>query len=244
MIKVAVIAAAALFSINAMAQTTGAEVEKTKRNFFSLNQNQYKKPSKDYVMLQVGFNDWLIPTSSNALIRKRGHEINAYICYDLPFKQANFSFATGAGIASSNVYLKDQTLSLVDTSTQAYFKTDSANHKRFKLSLNYVEVPLEFRFYANKYNRNRGFKASLGVRVGALIQAHTKGVRTSGAGNLKDKEISRRFFETWRIAPTVRAGYGNFSIYGTYQITEVFKAGNVNGLGINPYSVGLCISGL
>jgi hypothetical protein len=233
-----------IFSASAQDNKNEAEVVKTKKNIFTVN-SQYKKPSKDYVMLQAGFTSWLIPTTSNAVVRQRGHELGAYICYDLPFANLNYSFAPGIGISSSNIYLKDQYISLTDTSAQVYFKSDSGlDYKRFKYSLNYLEAPFEFRYFGNKYNRNRGFKASIGVRVGALIQAHTKGVRGSSAGNLKEKTISRRFNETWRITPTVRLGWGNFSVYGSYQITEVFKAGNTSGLGIRPWSVGLCISGL
>jgi Outer membrane protein beta-barrel domain len=233
-----------LCNLVVFAQDKDAEIIKTKKSIFTVN-NQYKKPSRDYVMIQGGFNTWLLPSASPVKIRERGHDISVTLNNEFPFGTSNFSFAAGLGIASSNVYLNAQTLSLTDTSKYATFKSDTNDYyKRFKISLNYFEVPLEFRYFGNKDNRNRGFKASLGVRVGTLINAHTKGVRNIGLGNFKDKESSRRFFETWRIMPIARVGWGNFSIYGAYQINEVFKVNNTQGLGARPLSFGLCISGL
>jgi hypothetical protein len=230
------------------AQTTDAEVVKVKKSIFAIN-NTYKKPSRDYVMLQAGFNTWILPSNSVVKLRERGHEINAYLCYDFPFIQKNFSFAAGVGIGSGNVYLDSLTLpmkgkNLYTTDKYAHFDVDSVGYKRYKLSLNYFEVPFEFRYFANSANRNRGFKASVGVRIGAIVNAHTKGVRSSPEGNLKDKESTRRFFETWRLMPNVRLGWGNFSVYSAYQINEVFKANNTQGLGVRPFSVGFCVSGL
>jgi hypothetical protein len=239
-----------LYTATTQAQTTAADAEvlKVKKNIFAVN-NAYKKPSRDYVMLQAGFNTWILPSNSVVKLRERGHEINMYLCYDFPFIQKNFSFAAGAGIGSGNVYLDSLTLPMRGLQQNtidryAHFDKDTLGYKRYKLSLNYFEVPFEFRYFANSANRNRGFKASIGVRVGAVINAHTKGVRNSPEGNLKDKESTRRFFETWRLMPNARIGWGNFSVYSAYQINEVFKAGNTQGIGVRPFSLGLCVSGL
>jgi Outer membrane protein beta-barrel domain len=242
------LSAIVLFTLASQAQTTDAEVLKVKKSIFTVN-NTYKKPSKDYVMLQAGFNTWMLPSNSPIKMRQRGHELNMYLCYDFPFIQKNLSFAAGVGIGSSNIYLDSMVLPMTGsnigtTDRYANFIADSLNYKRYKLSLNYFEVPFEFRYFANTANRNRGFKASIGVRIGALMNAHTKGVRNLGDGNMKDKQSSRRFFETWRLMPNVRLGWGNFSVYSAYQINEVFKANNTQGIGVRPFSVGFCISGL
>jgi hypothetical protein len=226
------------------AQTNEAEIIKTKKSIFTIN-NQYKKPSKDYVMLQMGYNTWLLPTGSNIALRNRGLELNAYICYDFPFSNTNFSFAAGAGIGSSSVYLDSQIINMTDiTNSPIRFLYDSIGYKRYKVNTTYFEVPFEFRFFANKDNRNRGFKASLGVRVGTIISAKTKGVLSTGNGTFKDKQSNRRFFETWRITPTARIGWGNFSLYGAYQVTELFTPTNLEAKGVHPLSIGICLSGL
>jgi hypothetical protein len=226
----------------AQTTTTEAEVIKTKKNIFSIT-NPYKKPSKDYVMLQIGFNSWTQAGTTNAKLSQRGHDVAAYICYDFPFSNSRFSFAIGAGLGSSNVYLKNQVLKL-DT-TYAVFRDIKADSiKRYKLSTNYLEFPIELRFFGNKDNRNTGFKASIGARLGTMINAHTKAFIQLPYGNVRDKASSRSFFETWRIMPMARIGYGNFSLYGAMQINELFRATNTTAIGNRPYSFGLTISGL
>jgi hypothetical protein len=228
-------------SIAAMAQDD-AEVLKTKKDLFKVN-NAYNKPSKDYVMLQAGYHGWSMPdTFTAASLSNRGSDLGAYICLDFPMQKKHLSFAPGIGIGVSNIYLKNQTIPLTRYGTDyatIKFEADTL-YKRYKFTVAYLEAPLEFRYYANGDNRNRGFKASIGATVGALIKTGTKGVLANGGG--KVKEQSRRYNEQWRINAIARVGYGNFSVYGKYQITEVFKAGNPQS--IRPFSIGVCLSGL
>jgi hypothetical protein len=229
-----------IFAVHASAQTD-AEIVKTKRNLLKVN-TTYSKPSKDYVMLQAGFHDWILGDSAKDInLKRRGHDLNAYICLDFPLQKQHLSFSPGIGIGSSHVYLDSMIMPLTragSTYNTVQFLTDTSN-TRYKVSLVYLEAPLEFRYYANPTNRNRGFKASVGAKVGTLVKAGNKAVIANG---VKSKESARRYNEKWRITATARVGYGNFSLYANYQITEVFKAGNVQG--IRPYTIGFCLSGL
>lgn len=202
----------------------------------------YSKPSKDYFMFQTGYDGWIgAPDSVNAGGLSRS--LNIYLCYDFPIKTSNFSFAAGIGIASSNIAFSDQQVVIGDTNTQIQFLDDTETYKRFKLSMNYVEAPLELRYFSNKLNRNKGFKAAIGMKVGALINSHTKGVRDFNEKPIREKVSTRRFIETYRVGGTLRLGYGNFSVYGQYGLNGLFRPGN-GPQDIFPYSVGICISGL
>jgi Outer membrane protein beta-barrel domain len=223
---------------NAQTASQDAEVIKTKKSIFTTN-TTYSKPSKDYVMLQAGFHTWLLPNDTSINLKQKGHDLNAYICYDFPLQKKHFSFAPGIGIATSSIYLDSMTMNLGGTDPNVKFTYGTGGYKRYKYATAYIEAPFEFRYYANSENRNRGFKAALGVKVGNLLNAHTKAVNTS---SVKVKENSRRYNEQWRLALTARMGYGNFSIYGSYQFNSVFKAGNIQG--ISPISIGFCLSGL
>jgi hypothetical protein len=235
---VAVLASSVLAS-NAQTATQDAEVIKTKKSIFTTN-TTYSKPSKDYVMLQAGFHTWLLPNDTSINLKQKGHDLNAYICYDFPLQKKHFSFAPGIGIGTSSIYLDSMTMNMgsnIDPNIK--FTYGTGGYKRYKYTVAYIEAPFEFRYYANSENRNRGFKAALGVKVGNLLNAHTKGVTSA---SIKTKESTRRFNEQWRLALTARVGYGNFSVYGTYQFNSVFKPGNIQG--ITPISIGFCLSGL
>lgn len=174
-----------------------------------------------------------------------GRGFNGYLCYDFPIKKAPLSVAIGAGIGTSNIYFTDdQQLVLTDSAgqSQAIFTGEREAYKRFKLSTAYLEAPIELRYFGNRENRNKGFKAAIGMRVGTLVNAHTKGVYDLGGSKVVEKENTRRFFEQYRVGATLRLGWGNFSLFGAYNLNPLFKEGQ--GPQVQPYSVGLCISGL
>jgi Outer membrane protein beta-barrel domain len=225
------------FSVNSFAQTD-AEILKTKKNIFKAN-TTYNKPSKDYVMIQAGFHTWLKNTDSVINLRQMGHDINFYICNDFALPNKYLSFAAGVGIGSSAIYLDSMAMNLSTNDQFVHFKYNTTGSKRYKFSTSYFEAPFELRYFGNATNRNKGIKAALGVKIGTLINAHTKSVN---ANSTTTKESSRRYNEQWRLAATARLGYGNFSVYGTYQFNQLFKTGNQQGL--TPISIGLCVSGL
>jgi hypothetical protein len=201
-----------------------------------------QKASRDFVMLQFTYEGWRKPDSVRTTGFGRG--FNGYICYDFPLGKSSFSFAAGIGIGTSNIYLNNQELYLEDTgsASRAHFIAERQDYKKFKLTTAYLEAPFEIRYFGNKDNRNKGFKTAIGLRVGTLLGAHTKGNRTLEGAKMKDKLGTKRFMETWRFAATARIGWGNFTIVGTYNLNNLFKVGL--GPEITPYSIGLCISGL
>lgn len=202
-----------------------------------------EKASRDFLMLQFTYENWSKPDSIKTTGFGRG--FNAYICYDFPFnKKSNFSFAAGLGVGVSNIYFNNQVIVLTDTGStaQARFIPENKDYKKYKLTTTYLEAPFEIRYFGNKDNRNKGFKAAIGLRVGALVGAHTKGSTTVGGTKIIDKENSKRYLEKWRYSATLRLGWGNFSLLGTYNLNGVFKSGS--GPEVTPYSLGFVISGL
>lgn len=203
----------------------------------------YSMPSRDYVMIQIGTEQWGNKPDSISTTTL-GRVLNAYLCYDFPISKSNFSFAAGIGIGTSNIYFKNQVVALADTTPAIQFRPETTPaYKKFKLNTAYVEAPFELRFFANKDNRNVGFKAALGLRVGALISSHTKGKYTYNNKPIIDKVVTKRYIETWRYAATLRLGYGNFSVYGAYSISNLFRT-NSGPENIRPIQIGVALTGL
>jgi hypothetical protein len=214
------------------AQSSGTNLMKT----------AYSMPSRDYVMLQIGYDNWTnLPDSIK--VSGLGRALNAYLCYDFPIAKSNFSFAAGLGIGSSNIFLKDQQIILTDTTSYIQFVAEKEAYKKYKLSTAYIEAPFEIRFFSNKENRNEGVKIALGLKVGTLLASHTKGKRTYNNKPIIEKVNTKRYLETWRYAATARIGYGNFSLYGSYNLGGLFKV-NSGPENVRPYSIGICLSGL
>lgn len=206
------------------------------------------KPSRDFLVLQLGYNNWLNKPDS-VKTKPIGYVFNAFLCYDFPIKKSNFSFAAGLGINVNVVYFDQQRLVFNDTSAvngshvRVLPDTGGAyNYKRYKFVTSYITAPFELRYFSNMHNRNKGFKASIGMEVGLFVGAHTKGVASVGGVNVKDKVDTKRYMSTWSFAPTARIGYGNFALFMTYSLTNVFIQNQ--GPPATPYSIGLCVTGL
>lgn len=204
------------------------------------------KPSRDFLMIQLTYENWK-GTPDNVKIGGIGRGFNAYLCYDFPISKSNFSFAAGIGVGNSNIYFDDQLAVLNSNSGSIKFQNvDTAanvdNYKKSKLSMTYLEAPFELRFFGDKENRNRGFKAAIGMRVGLLIAAHSKNKNTLSGPAVVEKVNTKRYMQTWRFAPTARIGWGNFSVYGSYNLSPLFNNGE--GPEVYPYSIGISITGL
>lgn len=205
----------------------------------------------DHFMLQYGIDGW---TGTNDSISPSGfsRHFNFYFLVDKPFKSnPHFSFAFGAGIGSSNIFFKNTYIDLKSpTSTLPFKDVSLADHfSKYKLTTMFLELPLEFRYAIDPVNPQKGFKVAFGAKLGTLLKSYTKGknyLNSSGTTiygpTYISKESDKRFINSTRIAVTGRVGYGNISLDGSYQLSGFLKSGT--GPTINPYSIGLTLSGL
>lgn len=205
--------------------------------------------ANDHFLLQLGYTGWSgKPDSINT--GGLSKSLNFYIMMDFPFKtNPKLSIGVGAGISSDQIQFKRTYVGIKEnTATLAFKNQADTNHfKRTKLTTAYLEAPIEFRYTANPYNADHSFKWAIGVKVGTMLDAHTrnKELQNKSGGtinNYKMKEASKRYFNTTRLVGTARVGWGHFSLYGSYQITNLFKEGVAPQ--IHPYSIGLTLSGL
>lgn len=203
------------------------------------------KPSRDFVMLQAFYDGWNVTSGENVKHEGIGRGFAGYILYDFPLgnnkTNTHFSFAAGLGVSSHNVYFKDQLPNLESTDS-LYFMDTNEEWKGHKFSTTYLEMPLELRFFGNSLNRNKGFKFSVGAKVGLLLDAHTKYAAPTSGTYLTYKKHANKFNETWRLTPMVRVGWGNFALFAQYSITNMFKLNE--GPKVFPYSIGLTVTGL
>ena len=200
------------------------------------------KPARDFLMVQLTYNNW-IKKPDSVKTKTFNYGFNGFLCYDFPIKKSKLSFATGVGVSVSVVYLNQMVIS--DTGivlAAARFLPDTKEYKRYKFVTTYFSAPFELRYFGNSFNRNKGFKAAIGMEVGTLLGAHTKGLYSIGGTNVKDKTDTKRFLSPWNFAATARVGWGNFSVFASYNLSNVFK--DAAGPPITPASVGICLTGL
>ncbi len=207
--------------------------------------------SGDHLMFQLSYDSWLgAPDSVKSHIKGFNRGINVYVMYDQKFKaDPRFSIAGGIGVGTSSIFFKKMTVDIqAKESKLPFIETDSANnYKKFKVATAFLEVPIEFRFCSNPAVPNKAVKVALGVKLGTMLSAHTKGKTLRDASgktisNAVDKVSTRSYFNTTRIAATARIGYGNFSLFGSYNLSAMFKSGVAADVKL--LQIGLTISGL
>lgn len=224
----------------AFSQTT-----KVKRNKEILNR------SGDHLMLQLSSDHWLgAPDSVSSHIKGLARGINVAVMLNKPFRaDPRFSIAFGIGVGNSNIYFKKMTVDIAaKTAALPFIANDTTDRfKKYKLSTTFLEIPLEFRFTSNPETPNKAIKIALGAKVGTMLNAHTKGKNLQNASgstisNAIEKTSTKSYFNTTRLALTARAGYGNFTLFGAYNLTTMFKDAVASDIKL--LQVGITFSGL
>lgn len=240
--KVVLYAVSCLFITSLVAQETPETTKKKKTIDLSGRAN-------DHFMLQLGYTGWAgKPDSINT--KGWSKSFNVYFMFDFPFKtNPKLSMAFGPGISSDHIKFSKTYVGIKETTPTLQFRNlaDTNHFKRVKLNTTYLEVPVEFRYTADPLNSDKSFKWAIGVKVGTMIDAHTRNKdlqdkNGNTINNYKMKEASKRYFNSTRLVGTARVGLGHFSLYGSYQITSLFKEGVAAE--IRPWTIGLTLSGL
>lgn len=204
--------------------------------------------ANDHLLIQFGVTNWAgIPDSINT--KGFSKSFNAYFMFDFPFKSnPHLSMAFGPGIASDHIVFGNTHVGIRDAKSSIYFTnvSDTDHYKKTKLATVYLEAPIEFRYSGDPLN-GRGFKAAIGVKVGTMLNAHTRSTKyVNKSGNSisdhTEKESSKKFFNKNRLSLMGRIGYGHISLFGSYQATALFKDGF--GPVVRPYTIGITLSGL
>jgi Outer membrane protein beta-barrel domain len=205
--------------------------------------------ANDHFMFQLGVANWSGKPDS---IRTKGfgRTLNVYLMLDFPFKtDPRFSVGLGVGVGTDGIYFDRMNIDIAATSNTLKFSNgaDTNRFKKYKLATAYLEAPIELRFTLNPERSDKSFKAALGVKVGTMLNAHTKGKNLQDrSGNtiksFTQKETSRKFFNSSRLSVTGRIGWGNYTIFGSYQINPFIREGF--GPAVRPFTIGLAFGGL
>lgn len=162
----------------------------------------------------------------------------ANIYYQYPIhlgENSGITFNPGIGLGLEKLAFKrDSTLinnpTLGNNSSQLvgiktlYGNDVSINTNTF--ALNYIDIPLEFRYHVNKTNYEKGFRFAIGGKVGFLYNAHTK-VEVTEPNGLTKKIKTRQDYglSPIRYGVYARVGLPGFSLWSYYGLNKVFRDG-------------------
>ena len=207
--------------------------------------------SGDHLMAQFATNIFInAPDSISNHTKGFSRSGNVYIMLNKRFKNdPRFSVGIGAGVSVASFYFKKMEFDLSSNSLSMpiHFTDSTDNFKKYKFSTTYLEAPVELRFHATPDEPLKGLKVALGVKVGTLLGAGTKGKNLlNKAGTQQNNSIvkvkDKDFINKTRLGGTLRIGYGIFGVFGTYYFTPVFKDGAAPPM--KSMQIGITLSGL
>ena len=148
---------------------------------------------------------------------------------DFPISTSNFSFAVGLGFASHNIY-SDHSFAVDYNEDDFVYNFIPINpqldYDNNKLSLNYLNIPIEIRFRTR--NTPQTFRIHAGVKAGLLIDAHTKyvGEVTPNGREIKLKEGKLDNIQSFMFGFHGRIGYGRINLNTFVNLTDIFEGNN------------------
>lgn len=204
--------------------------------------NAFNKFSRDRFAIDLLGTNWIHDGANGFKTKWYSRGINVYFYWDFRIKQSRFSVAPGIGYSASNVYSRHAMKE--DSSSVTYFEalSNPDDYKVNKVTLQYFDIPLEFRIKTNPDKLDNVWKFAIGFKAGIRVDAHTK-------TKIKDTNgtkvyVERRFpdFNLFHAGPTLRIGYSSFNITAYYGVIGVFKKDL--GPKANAFSLGLSFNGL
>lgn len=91
------------------------------------------------------------------------------------------------------------------------------------MALNYLDIPLEIRYHANKNDYNSGFRVAVGGKIGVLYNAHSKITVTDSEGLTQKVKNSQDYgLSPIRYGVYTRLGFPGFNVWGYYGLNGLF----------------------
>ncbi len=228
MIKLAAIALSLALSLSAAAQVS-------EPNAASANPAAKKGTKPDIpgaFVLEVGINTALQPPSRFEEAVWGSRTVNIYYQYEIQIMKSHFSVVPGIGLSLERFKFKNgATLGFDEDSLKLFLPSETAmtGLKKSQLVTNYVDVPLEFRFNSNPDDPARSFKLAIGGRIGYMYDSFDK-LKYKADGETKQLKDKQDWNLTrFRYGVYSKIGFGNFALFGYYNLTPLFKEGEGPG---------------
>ena len=230
-------------AVGSIAQNETEPVSKPKK--------KQKPPKKEIVLVNLNFDSWLgTPSTINPKwFASRGVDIAVF--YDYVIAKSNFSIAAGVGFNSHNIHMEGFPIEYPIESGGTYTKLDGSffDGKEVnvnKLSTNFIDIPIEVRFRSKPFKNGKRIAASVGFKLGWLVQSHTKSKTDQdlyfNGINFRDKIKTYDIpnLTKFRYGMSARVGYAKFYVNFFYSLTPLFIEGK--GTEAIPISVGIGFS--
>lgn len=160
--------------------------------------------------------------------------------WELPIVKNHLSIVSGLGLEWQKYAFKNNTTMLPDKNQHIGFIDTLTFYNKSLFKTSWINAPLLIAFNSNK-KEEKAFHIAAGVVIGYNYTQKTKTHYSLGGNEFKNKTRGDYALEPFKYAATVRAGYGKFNAFATYQLNQLFKKGA--GPELFPVTAGITLIG-
>lgn len=143
----------------------------------------------------------------------------------MPFWNS-FAFVANLGIGNDRIGFENNVNFQIDSTFNYFFDTlNVRNPSKNLLIMNYVDLPVELRFYPKKTTDGSGFFVAVGGFVGYRIESHNKIKYDVIDETRTDKYRSSFGLSNVRYGLTARVGWKPISFFYKQQFSNLFSEG-------------------
>lgn len=239
--------------VNSYSQDTALLFEDEKDVFQTEKKPKDNRPQRNnfkghWAGIEFGFNNYL-SAEQNMSLPDEDYYMSAHSGksgnFNINFGQLSlgltkhFGIVTGLGLNINNYKFEGNNNIVKGTNgvIEPYFPADGLVMAKSKLTTSFINVPLLLEFQIPAGNKDH-LNIAAGAIVAAKVGSHSKVVYEGSRQKVKDN--SDFSLNMLRYGATIRAGYSNLQLYGTYYYTPLFKNGK--GPELYPFEVGVSFS--
>lgn len=157
---------------------------------------------------------------------------------DINLAKNKLFLVTGLGLHFHNYRFQNNTTLRTDTNYIAAFTDTLVTFKKNTLKTFYITAPLLFEF--NTSNKTEDcFHFAIGAMVGYKLGSKTKQVFEQNNKQFRLKLRDDYNLSPFKLDAVFGVGYGNFTIFSTYSISEMFQKNK--GPKLYPFTIGILI---
>jgi len=187
---------------------------------------------QDRLILNLNWDNWLKTTTGLEVKGFRSRGFSFLLMNEKVIGEGHTAFAWGLGFSSQNVH-SNSFPTYNEDGSKTFLSPIQNSYDLNKLSCNFVDAALEFRFRTSENESRKRFKISAGLKGGYLVQSHTKYEDDNG----KFKTYDIKNLNKFQYGVIGRIGYGKWGVSGYYSFVNLFKDGK--GPELVPVSIGL-----
>jgi Outer membrane protein beta-barrel domain len=151
--------------------------------------------------------------------------INIGFLRDFPInKKRTFAIAPGLGLSYNN-YKENLLIDNLNGSLNYNTIPTGASYDKNKLSLYFIDFPIEFRWRTSTFDSHKFYRVYAGFKVSYLFLSQSRYIDSNQSFKVDNNSDLDRF----HYGVYLSTGYNSVNIYGYYGLNNFFKNGIING---------------